>query len=298
MNAAAQVAEPIQITKPGLYEDIPDDIYHADPVPGGSLSSTGARKILPPGCPALFAYEREHGRPDKRAFDFGHAAHAKVLGVGAPVAVIPDEALSSNGGTNTNAAKEFIAAARKAGAVPLKSSEAAEIDAMAEALLANPIAAALLQPGSGRAEVSGFHIDQRSDAWLRVRYDWLPHPRDDGRLIIPDYKTSHSASPEEFARSAANYGYPQQDAFYTDAARALELAEDIAFVFVVQEKTPPYLVTVCELDNVAKRIGRNRNRQAIDLYADCTNTGEWPAYMDDVALVSLPSWYERRQEEM
>ena len=31
----------------GVY-DIPEDLYHRDPVPGGSLSCSGAKKLLPP----------------------------------------------------------------------------------------------------------------------------------------------------------------------------------------------------------------------------------------------------------
>ncbi len=34
------------ITAPGVYV-IPADDYHADPVPGGSISASGARRILP-----------------------------------------------------------------------------------------------------------------------------------------------------------------------------------------------------------------------------------------------------------
>jgi hypothetical protein len=46
-----------KITKPGIYPGVPDEVYHADPVEGGSLSSTGARKIL--DCPAKFKWERD-----------------------------------------------------------------------------------------------------------------------------------------------------------------------------------------------------------------------------------------------
>ena len=71
----------IQITSPGIY-DMPAETYHADPVPAGSLSSTGARRILPPGCPALFRYEQQNGTGHRPEFDFGTAAHKLVLGVG------------------------------------------------------------------------------------------------------------------------------------------------------------------------------------------------------------------------
>ena len=35
--------------EPGIYDKIPDEIYHGD---RNSLSSTGARKLLAPSCPA------------------------------------------------------------------------------------------------------------------------------------------------------------------------------------------------------------------------------------------------------
>src|SRR6266545_7773779 len=106
----------IEVTEPGIF-DMPFDVYLADPVPGGSLSTSGAKTLLNK-CPAIFAYEREHGRPDKAVFDFGHAAHSEILGDGMRIAVIPDELLGSNGATSTKAAKQFIADARADGAVP------------------------------------------------------------------------------------------------------------------------------------------------------------------------------------
>src|SRR5258708_26204894 len=45
----------------GVY-GIPADAYHADPIEGGSLSSSGARRLLPPGCPALFRQDRKSTR--------------------------------------------------------------------------------------------------------------------------------------------------------------------------------------------------------------------------------------------
>ena len=37
----------------GVY-DLPAAAYHRDPVEGGSLSASGAKKLMPPSCPALF----------------------------------------------------------------------------------------------------------------------------------------------------------------------------------------------------------------------------------------------------
>jgi hypothetical protein len=135
--------------------------------------------------------------------------------------------------------------------------------------------------------------------WRRARLDWLPDSRP-GRLIIPDYKTAVSANPQHFDRTVDSYGYHCQDQWYTDAVKALDLYDDPAFVFVVQEKTPPYLVEVVQLDADTKRIGRAENRRAIDIYRRCTESGVWPGYSADpteIPVISLPAYSIRRHEE-
>lgn len=277
------------VTGPGVYGMTAVE-YHADPIDGGSLSSSGARKLLPPHCPALYAYERDNPPESTHVFDMGHAAHEMVLG-GGPEIVRLDFA-----GWRSKAAKDEAETVRARGAVPLLPADYATVQGMADALRRHPVASVLFSPDSGMPEASLFWVDDPSGVWRRGRLDWLPVPTG-RRLVVPDYKTAKSASPSEFVKSAANYGYHQQAAWYLDAITALELGEDPAFVFVVQEKTAPYLVSVVQLDVVALRIGRALNRQAIDIYAECNRTGHWPGYVDDVALVSLPYWYEKKFEE-
>jgi hypothetical protein len=84
---AAEADQPFVVTEPGVHLDIPHEVYLADPVVGGSLSHSGAKTIVNK-TPALFAYERENGRPNKAAFDLGHAAHQIVLGVGPEIVAV------------------------------------------------------------------------------------------------------------------------------------------------------------------------------------------------------------------
>lgn len=278
------------ITEPGVY-DLPEDAYHADPVPEGSLSVSGAKALLPPSCPAIYRHEREHGRPDTRAFDFGHAAHRMVLGAGNPITPVDAD------DWRTKAAKEQRDEIRANGGVPILRGEYEQVQGMAAAIRRHPIAAALLTPERGEPERSAFWTDPETGIWRRARFDFLPHP-DDGRMIITDYKTAPTANPDEFQRSVANFGYHQQAAWYCDAAVDLGLTDHAEFVFVVQQKTAPYLVTVVQLDIAAMHIGRALNRRAIDVYTECTAADHWPGYSDDeVALVSVPAWYARTVEE-
>lgn len=263
----------------GVYADIPDHVYHSDK---NSLSSSGARKLLPPSCPAIFRWEQDHPPAPKDEYDMGHAVHTMILGVGAPIARIDVESWT------TKAAREQRDAARSDGKVPLKAADYDAAAAMAASVRRHPVAAALFR--NGVAEHSIYWRDPETDVMLRARPDWMPHTTPGGRLILVDYKTTTSANPTKFAKSAADYGYHQQAEWYRDGAAASGLSEDPAFVFVVQEKSPPYLVSVVELDNDALMLGRRLNRRAIDIYAECSAANHWPTWGDDVHLVSLPAW--------
>lgn len=285
MTAVTEAA----ITKPrapGVY-DMPDTEYHADP----ALSSSGARKLLPPSCPALFKYEQDNPPAPKAVFELGHAAHRFVLGEGANIVRLDYD------DWRTNAAKAHRDEVRAYGGVPLLADAYDEVSAMAAALRQHPVAAKLFEPGAGKAEQSIFWNDAPSGIMRRARLDWLPTARD-GRLIIAEYKTCRSADPEQFVKAASDYGYHCQDAWYRDAARSLGY-EDVTLVFVCQEKIAPYIVSVIELDIVARRIGDHLNRRAIDTYIACMSTDKWPGYVSDVevALTPLPFWYERKFED-
>jgi PDDEXK-like domain of unknown function (DUF3799) len=286
MTAIEAESEAPVLTQPGVY-DIPDEVYHADPVPGGSLSSTGARKLLPPSCPAKFRYEQDHP-VHKAVFDLGRAAHLLVLGTGAEIVCIdaPD--------WRTSAAKDQREAARAEGKTPLLPAEHQQVQAMAAAIREHPVAGRLLDPERGTAEQSLFWQDGEFGIWCRARLDWMRDAAAGQRFVIADYKTADCAEPGSFARSAANFGYHQQDAFYCDGICALGLADDPAFVFVVQEKNPPYLVSICELDEADRRAGRRLNHLAAEIFRDCKAAGVWPGYSTEINHVSLPAWARAR----
>lgn len=270
---------------PGIY-DIPEDVYHADPVPGGSLSSSGARKLLPPSCPAKFWYERQNPPVPSEAQDLGTAAHKLVLGAGMEIHVIDAD------DWRLKATREERDDARAAGKLPLLKGEYEQVLGMADAIRKHPVAGAIFSPEHGKPEQSLFHQDQDSGVWLRARLDWMFH-----RPVIGDYKSSRSANPLSFAKSVADFGYHIQDAFYRRVYQAIT-GEYPKFVFVVQEKDPPYLVSVCELDHDSVQSGHAMVQHAIERYRDCTATGTWPAYTatDDIELITLPRWARGRED--
>lgn len=280
-GSSAPAAGPI-VDRPGVYE-MTNEQYHRDPVLAGSLSSTGARRLLE--CPAKFRWEQDHRQAPKREFDFGTAAHQVVLGRGDGIVLVEADSW------RTNAAQAAAAAARAKGAVPLLPKDYAVVQAMAEAIRRHPIAGPLFA-GQGVAEESLFWQDAATGVWRRARPDWRV-----GRILV-DYKTTVDASDGELPKTIRNYGYHQQADWYRAGARALGLIEEPAFLLVFQEKTPPYLVNVVEMTAVTLRIGNHKNRKALALYRECVESGHWPGYGEaQPGLVSLPTWAEKTELE-
>jgi hypothetical protein len=273
-----------------LYPGISDLDYHADRT---SLSSSGARRLLLTGTPWHFRWEQDHPQPPKPAYDFGHLAHMLVLGEGAKIAVLDPEVhgRKKDGGiadkpTATATWKAAEDEARGRGEVPVHIDEFRRAEAMARVVAEHPTASLLF--GDGAAELSGYWHDELTGVRLRYRPDYLKQ-LPDGRWVCVDYKTAISADPKSFKKSAAQYGYDQQHPWYLTGLSANGYP-DAAFLFVVQEKTPPHPVSVIELEPDVVRMGAELNRRAVDIYADCVARDEWPAYGDEVLRVGLPTY--------
>ena len=277
----------------GVHDDLDETTYHNDPTDEGSLSVSGAKVIL--RSPAAFAWERAH-RTEKRAFDFGHAAHAKVLGIGAPVVAIQktakDGTVSDATDLRTVSSQEHQQAIRDAGSVPLLRTEIERVDTMAGALGSHPLAALLFREGV--AEQSMFWRDVETQVLLRGRLDWLT-TLSSGRPVIVDYKTTaQSADPNEFRWEARKRRYHMQDVWYREGVAALAeqfgISDEPAFLFVVQEKDPPYLVSVCEMRDDVREDGAVLNKYARQTYLDCRTRDEWPGYAPIVHAISWPTY--------
>lgn len=259
--------------EPGVY-DLPPEEYHAD----DALSASKAKLLLHPSVPAKFGYPPEH----KAEFDFGTAAHTMILGNGPELVPLDFEHWKTKA---SQAARDEL---RAAGKHPILRHEYNDVVGMAEAIQAHPRASELLWVG--KAEQSLWWNDHKTATPLRGRLDWL------GNEIV-DYKTARSAEPYQVAKAIADYKYHLSAAWYMDGVQSLGLISNPRFLFIFQEKTAPYLVTVAELDEEALITGRVLMAEAIDTYVRCSARGEWPGYSDDVLSVELPRWAVRHSVE-
>lgn len=307
---AATLAQPIA---PGVHQ-IPEEDYFAAT---WALSSSGAKDIL--DCPARFRWHQQHP-VIKKEFDFGSAAHKMILGSGPEIQVIDAACLAQlaaeqddpktrklfadtaakgdPAGFQTAAAKAARDQARADGKIPVLVDDYNHVTAMAEAILLHPLAAALFDPDRGLPEQSLFWHDPEWGIDRRARLDWLPDPRG-GRLIVGDYKTTTNASPDAIWRSVGDWAYHIQRSFYCEAIRACGVDDDPGFIFVFQEKTPPYLINVIQLDKAAIISGDIACRAACERFRDCTAADKWPGYPyePEITEIAVPTWKTRIPEE-
>jgi len=259
-----------------VVEGMDEAEYFADE----ALSASGMKKLL--RSPLHFKHGL--GKSEiKAVFDFGHAVHADVLGVGAPLAEIPDDLLSGDNRTvSSKDAKAWVAAARERGEVPLKAHELAAVRRAADAVRAHPKAAWLLGL-PGKSEVSLFGTDPQTDVPLRGRIDRLSE-LPDGRMVNIDLKTIPDVSRVKVKRQIEDMGYDVQSEVYKHLIALTHPGLEVApthLIFV--EATEPHEVRVVQLAHEDWiNGGRARMRRAIAIYKACVETGNWPGDDDDM----------------
>lgn len=287
-NASAAPAPPLlTVDGPGIYDGMSAEQYHADPCPEPSLSSSIAKLI----CLSSPIHAR-HAHPrltpttvDDHAehFDIGTAAHAVLLEGEAAIEVIHANDF------RTNAAKDQRDAARLAGKTPLLAKRWADVQAMVRAARAQLDAhtdggAAMFTNGKPEQTLIWREPD---GTWCRARADWL-RPGN-----IDDFKTGHTANPEQWTRSMFALGFDLQAAWYLRGLKVLT-GEDVTFRFAVIETTPPYALSVIALGPDVMTIAEKKVIYALEQWATCRRTGKWPGYPTRTCWATLPPWEEAK----
>ncbi|OIN80017.1 recE [Mycobacterium malmoense] len=269
----------------GVYSGISDIDYHAD---HASLSSSGARALLAPSSPEIFAYQRRQPPNPKPEYDFGHGAHYYVLGEGSVIVEVP---FDNWRGAEARAAREEAWAKDQ---VPLLTKEVEKAKAMAAVAHQHPLVRWLLD-ADGQPELSGYWHDPATGVRLRFRTDWLGEKR--GRIVSGDYKTTTNAHPSHCEKACADHSYHMQQAWYEDGLKATGITDDPDFWLIFQSKTPPFPITVGRIKPHHVELGRRRNRAATDLYDICQKQDIWPGFGDTIHNFELPAYTVYRQEQ-
>ena len=286
------IIEPPPVVSGRFVQGMNEDEYHAHP----ALSQTGMKYLLRSARHYRAMRSANRAKPE---FEVGHAAHAMILGVGAPVVEIPARLLSVDGGIRTTAAKEFVANAQAEGKTPLKPQVFAAVRTMADAVLMNVKARPLLE-APGFTEASLFADDPHTGVSLRGRLDRLSLVDDVWTPV--DVKSTTDVQPRKLINAIVDFGYDIQSFTYEELLRLVFGIEPAPMHFIFVEKTFPHEVRVVRMGDPAWQVGGEaKMRAAIDLFAWCQERGEWPGDDDDggpVADLQAPGWYRAQVEEV
>lgn len=265
--------------KPGIYQGIPNEAYHAGP----GISKSGLWTIQTQS-PAHYRYgERETAKH----FDFGEACHLAILQ--------PDEfekrVVRGPEDRRGNKWKDIVEGAALDGRFVLTAGEHDAVCAIRDVVHADAWLNGIITGGAPMIEASGYFEDPQTGELCRVRPDLY---REDLGIIL-DVKSCRSAHPDAFARAVVSYGYHAQEAFYSHGWSLLEKPVN-GFAFLAFEKEPPYAFAVYELPPSIVDEGGALMRKALDTYHACRKAAHWPAYGEGVQELSFKRWAYRETE--
>lgn len=264
---------------PGIYDTISNDAYHSGP----GISKTGLWTIYK-NSPAHYRFgERE----EKNVFDVGQAIDSAILEPEKFEATVFKGPADRRGNKWTDA----VAEANNLGKLLLTAGDFEDVLMVRDAVHADPWVNAIIANSNAVVQQSAYAIDPVTGVLVRCRPDLR---RPDLALKV-DLKSARSAHPEAFARAVIDYGYHAQEAHYTDTwVDAGGEAE--AFAFLVVEKKAPFAFAVYELPPSIVEEGRAAMRKALNQYADCLRTDQWPGYTTGVQELSFKRWSYRETE--
>lgn len=286
--------------EPGIYHDIPNELYHRGP----GISKSGLDIIA--RSPAHYITQKYNPKPSTPAMMLGTAFHALVLEPEEFEKVyLPDP----TGGSRAKAAIEQRQQLQDAGHVLINSranedagiwgrSDWDTIHYMRDAVMEHPIAPLFI--ANGTAEASCYWLadisyrtfdpewpEKKTRKLCKCRPDFL----DDAHNFAVDLKSALDASYSGFARACVDRRYHVAAPFYLQGLAAVGSPRD-DYVFIAVEKEPPYAVGVYSLGQRWKDLGTVLAKRDLETYARCHERDEWPAYETDPRQLELPKYAE------
>lgn len=279
MNAKAQIPES------GIIIGLSNADYHSM----SSVSSSMLKTILRSPAHYRAAYLEDAPRKEPSAsMILGSLTHTMFLEpeqYGSEYIVAPDCDRRTKEGKAVYSAFQDAAD----GLTIITAEQLQTAQAMANALCGHIIHEAMT---GGHAEASIFWTDDNTGLACRIRPDYHIPPCDTwpSGLII-DVKTTDDARPEAFARTCVNFGYDLSAAMYCDGFQQHYVTDEPPlFLLLVVERDAPYAVACYECSPEMLDKGNEKYRKAMQLLADSTASGEWPAYDEGIQLLNLPKW--------
>lgn len=279
------VPDGVKIREPGAYRMSMDHYHSQKCCIGPSVSSSGLRTIELQSPHEFWSFsdlnpDRFWKEDESDALRFGRAAHALLLGdevFSENYAVRPDDFKDYK----TKAAREWRDRVIANNKSPITLAELEHIVAMSKSLAAAGVKDTMMD---GTPEASLIWQD-KTGVWLKSRMDMLPNSGD-----MADLKTTTDASRRACEQTITKYGYEMQVALGHMGMEAVLGRRPPGSFLIFVKKTPPYTVNIVPISEDAIYWGKAQIRRAIDTFAKCLETGDWPTDNPGFAEYELPPW--------
>lgn len=245
--------------------------------------------------PEKFKYFLDHPIEQTQAMAFGSACHKYVL---EKSDFLKEYAIAPEVNRRTNAGKEawdsFCAA--NEGKTIITPDEYETMKEMRQAVERCPLAKKLLF-GKGETESPFFWTDPDTGESCKIKTDRVV--KYNRKTYVVDYKTTQSAETFRFNSDIWKMGYYFQAGMYSEGVKITRKLKKLpGFLFVAQEKKPPYSVNVIEVSDEVMKAGVAKFHQLLDKYHDCKALDFFPGYVQDVPNDSfVPGWKEQELED-
>jgi hypothetical protein len=265
-----------------VHRNIPDPDYRAIK----ALSKSSLTHFLK--SPAHYLASTETPKETTDAMMFGTAYHAYVL---TPDRFAENVVMKPEWDARTKEGKaikaEFEASLGRK--VYINDKQLDAIKAMKAALMEHKVASKLLAglTDTEMAIESDYHPMHPKPGSVRIK--GLLDGWDHNTATIIDLKTCKDASPEGFKWACKDFRYDMQEVQYRALINAAFKSDTHGgvdrFVFIAQEKEPPYAVACYTLSHRTLMTAYDEWRVAVHNFGECQTNAVWPGYA--ASLVEL-----------
>ena len=265
--------------KPGIYDGISNEAYHAN----DALSKSGM--VYFDRYPAYYKYRQEHPQDTTKAMLDGTQFHTATL---EPDRYRKEYTVAPACDRRTKAGKalwsEFTADNTGKVIVPQKDWDM--VAGMVASIEANEDARSYLS--GGLVEQSVFWDDPEYGFPCQCRPDYMKPGEYSKYGQVIDLKSCQDATFNAFQKQIVNYKYHWQAAHYLNGLNQVAPHEYTEFIFIAVEKTPPY---TCCVYPFSQEDADATLTYISNIYADfsyCLETGIWPE--PRTKHMTLPDW--------
>lgn len=246
--------------------------------------------------PEKFKYFLEHPIEQTPAMAFGSACHKFIL---ENRDFLNEYAIAPNVDKRTKEGKEIWAqfVQDNEGKTIVSADDVQTMADMMIALQRCPLAKKLLF-GKGEVEVPLFWTDKETGEKCKAKLDRLV--KYNRRPYIVDYKTTMAADTFHFNSSIFKMGYHFQSGMYGEGLKTVRKMRKLpGFLFVAQERKPPYSVNVIEVSEEVMNAGVAKFHSLLGKYHDCKVLDYFPGYLTgNIPNDSfVPTWMMNEMED-